>query len=1481
MRNLLTLLAISCLCLQSPLQAQDTLKLLFLGDNGNHRPVERFHQLAPVLEAEGIALQYTDQVEKLTLETLNQFDGLIVYANIDTITKEQADALLAYVESGKAFVPLHCATYCFRNDDRIVALMGGQFKKHGGEVFSTVITVPSHPIMEGFGGFQSWDETYVHHKHNQKDRTVLEIRKQGMQEDGQTEEPWTWVRTHGNGRVFYTAWGHDERTWSNPGFHNLVERGIRWACNDDPSKAGRFNDTAVFKVPEMTAKRTDIAPFEYIEVGAKIPNYVASDKWGVQEPPLTTMQKPLPPEESLKHYVTPEGFHLEVYASEVSETEKSKPYTGLSGKPIAMNWDERGRLWLCETMDYPNELAEGNKGRDQIQICEDTNGDGAADKFTVFATGLSIPTAITFHRGGVIVQNGTETLWLKDTNGDDVADQKEVIISNWNLGDTHGGVSNMRYGLDNWFWAMQGYNNSSPILTATGEQIPSFRMGFWRFKLDDSEPPKVTNLEFIRSTNNNTWGLGISEEGLIFGSTANHNPSVFMPIPNRYYERVLGWGPEQLGTIADTHMFKPITDRVRQVDHHGGYTAAAGHALYTARNYPEQWWNKTAFVCGPTGKLVGTFVLTPDGAGYKSTSPVNLIASDDEWAAPIGAEVGPDGNVWILDWYNYVVQHNPTPQGFKTGNGMAYESDLRDKTHGRIYRVLYGEDGSPQESIEKWSLSSKDSSEKLIAALNSPTMLVRLHAQRLLVERGDASIAAALIKAAEAFPVDAIGLSPGKLHALETLKGLGLIQQNNPQVLSYVESCLLDESTSLTAIAVLPNGPETVEMMEELISGWGFLRDAKVKLAALLKLSDQASSQIAGPLLHNLAYIPEYMNDPWLRDALTSAAAAHAIPFLTSFKTQNEPQENVPPRLLEIARIVAEHVGRSKPLRGEVALIIESLTSTSPQLAAVILEGLTKGWPKNETVDLGAETEANLVKLLEHVESGSKAQVIRLASLLGSKQLEKHSMQIKESLLATISQEQADPKERTAAAQQLVGFLPNDGDVVTKLLSIITPQTDPVTATSIIESLGASTAEETGSLLLGQLNKLTPATRQAALRVLLARPGTTSDFLKAVEEGKALLADLSLDQKNGLSEHPDRELRMRARKLLAAGGGLPNADRQAVIDQLKAVTQKTGDVALGLEMFKKHCAKCHQHGEIGEKIGPNLTGMAVHPKIELLGHILDPSKSVEGNYRAYTVVTTEGRVLTGMLAGESRTSIELIDAEAKRKTLPRVDIEELIASTKSMMPEGFEKQMNEQELTDLLEFLTVKGKYVPLDFRKVASITSSKPMFYGQSPAERLVFPDWNPKIFKDIPFMLIDPQEGRVNNIVMLYGPQGVHPPNMPKQVSLPVNSRAKAIHMLSGVGGWSFPAIQEKSVSMNVKIHYADGSTEDHELNNGIHFSDYIRRVDVAESEFAYDLNGQQLRYLTIVPQKTDSVIESIDLIKGPDNTAPIVVSITVETP
>jgi putative heme-binding domain-containing protein len=291
--------------------------------------------------------------------------------------------------------------------------------------------------------------------------------------------------------------------------------------------------------------------------------------------------------------------------------------------------------------------------------------------------------------------------------------------------------------------------------------------------------------------------------------------------------------------------------------------------------------------------------------------------------------------------------------------------------------------------------------------------------------------------------------------------------------------------------------------------------------------------------------------------------------------------------------------------------------------------------------------------------------------------------------------------------------------------------------------------------------------------------------------------------------------------------------------------------------------------------------MAAHPKAELLINIIDPSRSVEGNFVQYSVAMTDGRVLSGLLSSESKTSIELLDAEAKTHVLLRDDIDELTASKKSRMPEGFEKQVTPTDVGDLLAFLTQHGKYLPLDLRKASTVVTTKGMFYAsESPVERLIFPDWSPKTFEGVPYQLVDPRDGKAPNAVMLYSPLGAIPPKMPRSVELPCNAPAKAVHLLSGVSGWGYAGGEaRKSVSMIVRLHYADGKVEDHPLRDGVEFADYVREIDVPGSKLAFKLDGRQIRHVAIKPERSEP-IDRIELVKGPDQTAPVVMAVTLET-
>lgn len=797
--------------------------------------------LASTLSKEGINFTYTDKPEDINAENLEKYDGLMIYANHEKITPEQEKALLGFVEKGRGFIPVHCASFCFQNSPNYISLVGGQFLKHKTDTFTVDIIKKDHPIVKSLEEFSTWDETYVHDKLG-NDITVLMER---VEQDHR--EPWTWVKEQGKGRVFYTAYGHDERTWNNPGFHQLMKEGILWAVGDEAKK-------------DWEAFRKEMPVLVYRDE-ANIPNYEKRN-------PAPKFQEPLTPEESKKLIQVPLGFKLELFASEPDII-----------NPIAMEWDEKGRLWVIETVDYPNTVRDDKGvGDDRIKICEDTNGDGKADKFTVFAENLNIPTSMAFANGGIIVSQAPHFLFLKDTDGDGKADVKKIIIDGWGTFDTHAGPSNLRYGYDNLIWGAVGYSGFEG--TIAGENR-NFKQGVYRFK------PDVSSFEFMTSTTNNTWGLGFTENNDVFASTANNTHSVFMGIPNKAIDGLQGAQFTGSMKIDGHYAMHPITDKVRQVDVFGGFTAASGHSFYTARNYPKEFWNQVAFVCEPTGHLVHIARLEKEGAGFVEKDSWNLFASADEWVSPVEAKVGPDGAVWILDWYNFIVQHNPTPTpdrgGYAAvnGKGNAYENPLRDKTHGRIWRVV-SEEAKDYDPIAL----DKDDSNELIEALSNDNLFWRMTAQRLLVEKADPNVISDLYTLVKNEKVDESGSNYAAVHALWTIEGLGALSKDD-QAEQVVINALNHPSPGVrkAAIEILSKS----RLAEDVVIKSNILQDPdpNTRLAGIVAVVNVSPSNAIGEALYKMSLDEAVNADHWLAKAVYAAAKQHKKGFIDAFMKAN------------------------------------------------------------------------------------------------------------------------------------------------------------------------------------------------------------------------------------------------------------------------------------------------------------------------------------------------------------------------------------------------------------------------------------------------------------------------------------------------------------------------------------------------------------------------------------------------------------------
>lgn len=800
-------------------------EILVLGHESEHHNSEKLMTyLQTPLFQKGINLTYTTDPNDLNSNKLNNYDGLMIYANHDQITPEQEEALKSYIQGGKALIPIHSASFCFQNSPWYIEAVGGQFSTHGTGDFTAKIVDKDSPIMEGINEFETWDETYVHSQLN-PDMHVLMER---VDENG--SEPYTWTLEEGKGRVFYTAYGHNEKTWEKKDFQNLVANGILWAVGEDVNEL-----LAEYNIPQPKFEDADI------------PNYEKRD-------PAPQYQLPMSPEESMKLVQVPVGFELELFASEP-----------MIINPIAFAWDERGRLFVIETTDYPNEIRKEG-GDDKIKILEDTNGDGKADKVTVFAEGLNIPTSIMAVNGGMLISMAPDFVFLKDTDGDDVADVKEVVMTGWGKYDTHAGPSNLKYGFDNKIWGVLGYAGFNG--TVSGKQF-NFSQGAYRFD------PTWENMEFLGRTSNNTWGLGFSEDFETFISTANGQHSVHLAMDTKYAKRTIYKGTPNTATGIDTHFDMPhITPFLRQVDWHGSYTAAAGHNLYTARNFPQEYWNKMAFVAEPTGRVLHNARIIEEGSGYKEKNAFNILASSDEWFSPVHAEVGPDGSLWVADWYNFIIQHNPTPRGFDNGEGNAYINPLRDKQHGRIYRLTY----KGGEASEIFDLHDADAGD-MISALKSDNMFWRLTAQRLIVESQNKEVVDGLYELINSTEVDEAGINGPAINALWTLKGLGELEGNNTTAQDVVEKALNHPSAAVrkNAVRVIPKNQAALDaiiaanMMED--------DNLQVRKHAILAVSEMPASADVSQKLLAISENEDNTKDEYLPQAIFAAALTHPSAF--------------------------------------------------------------------------------------------------------------------------------------------------------------------------------------------------------------------------------------------------------------------------------------------------------------------------------------------------------------------------------------------------------------------------------------------------------------------------------------------------------------------------------------------------------------------------------------------------------------------------
>ncbi len=733
--------------------------------------------------------------------------------------------------------------------------------------------------------------------------------------------------------------------------------------------------------------------------------------------------------------------------------------------------------------------------------------------------------------------------------------------------------------------------------------------------------------------------------------------------------------------------------------------------------------------------------------------------------------------------------------------------------------------------------------------------------------------------------MDEIGLAPSAMHAIWTLAGLvdAGVKSADAALQQACEKGFKHPSSPVRNAAVSYCVPQQVSQALDLNLHQDV--DPRVRLSLLLRIAESKSPNVvSGEVLSSMLLSdPPQVNDDVLLDAWTSAASTNPLSTLLALINHADNLEirNIPSYTGLSSRIsvLAEHIARSAPTIQQVDQLLN--LDPSSKLTVAVWEGLSRGWPKDLQLAISEESQQKFRDrfLAETTSIECKAAILPVANRWSIRDLDRSVAAIQERLFEVALDTSSDNDARLNAWGQAIRLAPTSPRILSAAEKFFSPQLPPEIGNRAMDALQVAQVDGLAAQLLEARRKLGPSLSNSVLRLLLNRAETTTILLDAIEKGQIQFSDLQLDQRQAILNHPDRAIASRAGELMKARGAVVASNRQALVDEWASVTEMKGDLENGIAVYKKHCAQCHKHGELGVAIGPNLTGMAVHPKAEILMNILDPSRSVESNFRTYQVLTSDGRVITGMLAGESANSIRVINTQGKEEQVLREDIEELNASVKSLMPEGFESSINKQEMADLLSFLNNRGRFTPLTLSTVATLSGAKglPGFRG-APGDKFEFKSYGTLEIEGVPFEIQDPQEGRVANMIALQSSGGRIPAVLPSTAVLSCEGEVSAIHLLAAVATFG-PPNSNPTTSVIVRCHFEDDSQEEHPLMNGKHLATYREKVDVPESKFAIDANGKQIRYLNIT-LSNKKPLKSIEFVKGDDFSFPLIFAVTVES-
>jgi len=952
---------------------------------------------------------------------------------------------------------------------------------------------------------------------------------------------------------------------------------------------------------------------------------------------------PKSPAESIKSFRIRPGFRVELVAAEP-----------LIRDPVAIDFDSRGRMFVVEAPEYNQYAARQDfDGHATVKRLVDGDGDGIYERSTVFVDNLNYATALACWGDGVFIGAAPDIFYCRDTDDDGRAETRQVVFSGFGV-DKAGErqLNSIRWGLDNRFHVSTNLGGGK-IRAVLSEESTPVSVSRRRFIFD---PRDLTRFE-LSTMGSGQHGMSFDDWGRAY-VCSNGVPIELLMYDDRYLKRntyVAAPAPSiqiaedgkhtRLFRISPPEPWRVARTRIRAAsedgDYEGGspfgfFTAATGVTVYRGDAWPDEY-RGNVLVGEPANNLIFRARLEANGLGQvarRADPDAELLASTDIWFRPVQFAHGPEGALYVIDMYRELIEGADfLPPEVLELVDSGHGADL-----GRIYRIIPDDFSKPrQDDLGAYATSD------LVELLDSKNGWIRDTAARLLYERQDAMAVEPLRRL-----TNAARLPQGRLHAMYALDGLGRL---TPDV---VRSRLDDTHSHVRQHAVRlaekmwDGGSQIPATLTAMVS------DPEIVVRYQLAFSiGEMPVKHRAPTLAGLA-----RRDPaniWMALAIHTSmneSAGEVLLALASDEQYVKSREG-----LRFLKRVAGQIGQQQR-KEDLHLLAEFFNSTTDQprqVLSAIIEGL------------GATVDSTLSRRISDATGGRYESLVE-NTVLAAAQL---ALDVEQST------------ERRVDAIQLVR-LGSASDRQRTLVTLLEPSQPADIQNAAVDVLAQSSDDHVPRLLIEGWASMSPVLRKRASEVLFSRNQWLPVVLDAIEAGDISVSDIDPTRRKQLTDHKDEALRSRAEKLI---GEFRLEPRKKVLDGYRDVVNMSGDRDHGKLLFKKHCSACHRLEGIGHDIAPNLLTTQNHTAETIMYNVLAPNREVDPRYLNYTLVTKEGRIMTGIIVVETPTSVTLKRGENATDTVLRRNIEELQSTGKSLMPEGVEKQIDLQAMADLIAYL--------------------------------------------------------------------------------------------------------------------------------------------------------------------------------------------------